>query len=162
MSDLDLTPIKARLNAATPGPWAVIDDLAVTAAPDVGGDDACLSIVFPAIVEFTPSAADADFIAHAPTDIAALVAEVESLRENPRDEHHTMAELYDYRLAYNAAAFNEWADSGMYDVHKSLRHSDGRLCFGGGWFVVVAQLPTGQISNHYHLENILSDFGGVA
>ena len=83
----------------------------------------------------------------------SLVVEVEQLRENPRDEHHTMAELYDYRLAYNAAAFNEWADSGMHDVHKSLRHSDGGLCFGGGWFVVVAQLPTGQITNHYHLEH---------
>jgi hypothetical protein len=23
------------------------------------------------------------------------------------------------------------------------------LCFGGGWFIVVAVLPSGQISNHY-------------
>jgi hypothetical protein len=23
------------------------------------------------------------------------------------------------------------------------------LCFGGGWFIVIAKLPTGQISNHY-------------
>ena len=27
---------------------------------------------------------------------------------------------------------------------------DGELCFGGDWFIVVAALPTGQISNHYH------------
>lgn len=36
-----------------------------------------------------------------------------------------------------------------YHVHKSWRHHDGELCFGGGWFIVVAVLPTGQISNHY-------------
>jgi hypothetical protein len=34
-------------------------------------------------------------------------------------------------------------------VHKSHKHSDGELCFGGGWFVVVAELPTGQVTNHY-------------
>lgn len=65
------------------------------------------------------------------------------------DGYHTMAELYDYRAAYNALAFNEWAEASLYDVHKSWRHHDGELCFGGGWFVVMAELPTGQISNHY-------------
>lgn len=50
--------------------------------------------------------------------------------------------------------FNEWYKLGLYDVHKSLHHSDGELCFGGsGWFIVVAQLPTGQISNHYKIED---------
>lgn len=34
-------------------------------------------------------------------------------------------------------------------MHKSRCHSDGQLCFGGGWFIVMADLPTGQISNHY-------------
>jgi hypothetical protein len=55
-------------------------------------------------------------------------------------------------MLYNAALFNEWWQRNLYDVHKSIRHSDGELCFGGGWFIVVAQLPTGQISNHYKLE----------
>ena len=41
----------------------------------------------------------------------------------------------------------------QYDVHKSLRHNDGELCFGGGWFIVVAVLPSGQISNHYKIED---------
>lgn len=67
------------------------------------------------------------------------------------DGYHTFAELYRFRMLYNAALFNEWAAAGRYDVHKSLRHSDGELCFGGGWFVVYAQLPSGQISNHYEL-----------
>lgn len=65
------------------------------------------------------------------------------------DGYHTFAELYRYRMLYNAALFNEWARLNRYDVHKSWRHSDGEKCFGGGWFVVSAQLPAGQITNHY-------------
>lgn len=79
------------------------------------------------------------------------------------DGYHTFDELYEFRKMYNAALFNEWGStitfipSGngflggvpKYDVHKSWRHHDGELCFGGGWFIVVAVLPTGQISNHY-------------
>lgn len=65
------------------------------------------------------------------------------------DGYHTFNELYEFRKLYNAALFNQWADMGIYDVHKSWNHSDGELCFGGGWFIVMATLPTGQISNHY-------------
>lgn len=70
------------------------------------------------------------------------------------DGHHTFDELYRYRLLYNAALFNEWAKVGLYDVHKSWRHSDGELCFSkNNYFIVVAELPTGQISNHYKGKN---------
>jgi hypothetical protein len=69
------------------------------------------------------------------------------------DGYHTFTELYDYRKAYNAAFFNELYQDRKYDVHKSKKHSDGLDCFGGGWFVVYAQLPTGQISNHYELKD---------
>ena len=86
------------------------------------------------------------------------------------DGWHTFSDLYDIRLAYNVALFNEWADQletipgvfdqhGMnplrpkHDVHKSQRHHDGELCFGGGWFIVVANLPSGQISNHYEMKH---------
>lgn len=93
------------------------------------------------------------------------------------DGYHTFDELYEFRKMYNAALFNEWAkqvvnmekewvktESGKlttkvtkvevkYDVHKSTRHFDGELCFGGDWFIVVAILPTGQISNHYKMED---------
>ena len=83
------------------------------------------------------------------------------------DGYHTFGELYEFRKLYNAALFNEWAHDAMnpkpdkdgfyhlsvkkpkYDVHKSWRHNDGELCFRGGWFIVVAMLPTGQITNHY-------------
>ncbi|MGW1737873.1 WDGH domain-containing protein [Nocardia sp. NPDC001965] len=73
--------------------------------------------------------------------------------ENTSDGVHTFAELYRYRMLYNALVFNEWAAAGRYDVHKSIRHSDNELCFGGGWFVVYATLPTGQIANHYRLRH---------
>jgi hypothetical protein len=67
------------------------------------------------------------------------------------DGYHTFDELYLYRMLYNAAFFNELARRGVYDVHKSVRHSDGDVIFGGEFFIVVAALPTGQISNHYTL-----------
>lgn len=77
------------------------------------------------------------------------------------DGYHTFEELYEFRKVYNAALFNEWAymfPNGddyhhKYDVHKSWRHHDGELCFGGGWFIVVAMLPSGQISNHYEAKD---------
>ncbi len=85
------------------------------------------------------------------------------VRGNYSDGYHTFNELYEFRKMYNAALFNEWAmdyamGSGVmpgpkYDIHKSWRHHDGELCFGGGWFIVVAMLPTGQISNHYKAED---------
>ena len=75
------------------------------------------------------------------------------------DGYHTFNELYYYRLLYNAAFFNELVykrENGTfdvdYDVHKSKKHSDGEDCFGGGWFIVMAELPTGQISNHYEMK----------
>ena len=72
-----------------------------------------------------------------------------NIRKKYSDGYHTFDELYDFRKIYNAALFNEWFRQGKYDVHKSKKHNDGELCFGGGWFIVVAILPDGQISNHY-------------
>jgi len=89
------------------------------------------------------------------------------VRGNLSDGYHTFNELYEFRKAYNAALFNEWANQEVcmleykcrlntaikHDVHKSWRHNDGELCFGGGWFIVVAVLPSGQISNHYEAKD---------
>jgi hypothetical protein len=69
------------------------------------------------------------------------------------DGYHTFDELYEFRKLYNAALFNVWATFDVYDVHKSWRHHDGEECFGGGWFIVMATLPTGQISNHYEAKD---------
>jgi len=97
----------------------------------------------------------------------------DNVRGNYSDGYHSFNELYEFRKLYNAALFNEWAKSHMeqeswkdkgnmllmpsdkakYDVHKSVRHFDGEVIFGGNWFIVVAILPTGQISNHYHMDD---------
>ena len=82
------------------------------------------------------------------------------------DGYHTYDELYEFRKMYNAVLFNEWANTpktnkqsltgtvtNEYGVHKSWKHNDGELCFGGGWFIVSAMLPTGLISNHYKAED---------
>ena len=61
------------------------------------------------------------------------------------DGYHTFDQLYDFRREYNAALVN----SGVWPAHKSHRHHDGELCFGGVWFIVMMETPFGQISNHY-------------
>lgn len=70
--------------------------------------------------------------------------------ENPSAEA-IIEELYRFRMVYHALIVNEWAKQGVYDVHKSFYHHDGERCFNDeNWFIVVAILPTGQVSNHYH------------
>lgn len=83
---------------------------------------------------------------------ATIVSEERSVQIEA-DEHHTMDELYEYRMLYNAHAANLWAIHGTHFVAKSWRHSDGEECFGGGWFVVVAHVGYGQISNHYEAKH---------
>lgn len=86
--------------------------------------------------------------------LQALGVEMGAITGQTSDGYHTFDELYRFRLLYNAALFRSWSGfqnkpSGVFDVHKSWRHHDGEECFGGGWFIVMATLPTGQISNHY-------------
>lgn len=93
-----------------------------------------------------------------------LAAEVDRLRaENTAqadllaageasDGYHTHNELYDYRMLYNAHAAMGWLADGFHVV-KSWYHSDGEPCFGGGWFVVIAELSTGQVTNHYEAKH---------
>jgi len=69
------------------------------------------------------------------------------------DGYHTFNELYHYRMLYNALYVNELVKNNPYSVHKSKRHSDGELAFGGGWFVVTMDLPAGQVTNHYELKD---------
>ena len=118
-----------------------------------------------------------DNIDEAPIHSATPLENIKSLS----DGYHTFDELYEFRKMYNAVLFNEWAKDYFkhlqvyadiapdnlhqetkrmlknlkpkYNVHKSWRHNDGELCFGGGWFIVSAMLPTGLISNHYKEED---------
>ena len=81
---LDLEPIKARYEAATPGPLWRWDTY-----PSADDGRPCPSLIgahgygiLSCDGEMNgPKMADADLIANAPTDIAALIAEVERLRE---------------------------------------------------------------------------------
>lgn len=79
---LDLAPIKARAEAATPGPWIVscreLMREGETLIAHMCGQD---------VLGKSPNAAcvgsyDQVFIAHARQDIPALIAEVERLRED--------------------------------------------------------------------------------
>jgi len=79
------------------------------------------------------------------------------------DEYHTMHELYEHRMALTIALFNF-----MYMVDVSIRgeqpsyqrplymksklHHDGTM-FEGGYFIVMAITPEGQISYHYKLKH---------
>jgi len=88
-----------------------------------------------------------------PGRVETLLRAADELERPPRDEFHTMAELYEFRMLYNALAFNALAATDTIRIVKSWRHSDGELCFGGGWFIVTAVLPTGLVSNHYRAEH---------
>ena len=72
------------------------------------------------------------------------------------DGYHTFDELYYYRLLYNANLVNliqyindNYPGKLNIDIIKSYKHSDGNLCFNGGWFIVQIFTPYGQITNHY-------------
>ena len=82
----------------------------------------------------------------------------EAVTGETSDGYHTFNELYEFRKLYNACFFNEYAKQHEYLVHKSKKHFTGELCFGGGWFIVVAYLPNkigglSQISNHYEMKD---------
>lgn len=83
--------------------------------------------------------------------INALIQHADSKKIS--DGYHTFDELYEFRKMFNAALFNNWSMQDEFEVHKSMRHHDGELCFGGGWFIVIAVLPAGQISNHYKMDD---------
>ena len=82
---------------------------------------------------------------------------VPEIDENTSDGYHTFKELYEFRLLLNAALFSSWDDD--FDpyhpfVCKSRRHSDGTIPFNDeNWFIVVAELPQGQISFHYEMKD---------
>lgn len=81
------------------------------------------------------------------------LAREEEIMENTSDGFHTFKELYEFRKIYNACLFNEWSKQNIFNVHKSKKHSDGKVCFDGNWFIVVATTPYGDISNHYELKD---------
>lgn len=94
-------------------------------------------------------------------NIKAINTEIKNLNDKKidtsqiSDGYHTFEELYEFRFLYNAHLFNAWAkiENNLYNVYKSRRHSDGKYPFDKkDWFIVYAELPTGQISNHYEMK----------
>ena len=65
------------------------------------------------------------------------------------DGYHSFNDLYAQRLYLSAALFNSFKEFGW----KSWKHSDGELCFGGGWFIVGVSTPEGDYTYHYKAEH---------
>ena len=71
----------------------------------------------------------------------AGVTEIDDLS----DGFHTFRQLYYQRMMLFAAIVRQNKDKEW----KSLRHEDGELCFGGGWFIVGIDTPEGSYTYHY-------------
>ena len=71
----------------------------------------------------------------------AGVAEIDDLS----DGFHTFRQLYYQRMILFATIVKQNKDKAW----KSLRHEDGELCFGGGWFIVGIDTPEGSYAYHY-------------
>lgn len=66
------------------------------------------------------------------------------------DGYHTFAELYDHRVINFLAVLALAAKCGLKDIGWSYRHSDGHLCFGGGWVIAWITAPSG-LQARYHI-----------
>jgi hypothetical protein len=77
LRDEELAAIKKRVEAATPGPWAATGEYFCLAAPDAT-HVVCFGHDYDDYGDV--KGPDAEFIAHARTDVPALLAEVERLR----------------------------------------------------------------------------------
>ena len=69
------------------------------------------------------------------------------------DGFHTFRQLYYQRMMLFATIVKQNKDKAW----KSLRHEDGELCFGGGWFIVGIDTPEGSYTYHYE-DNYFSLF----
>ena len=61
------------------------------------------------------------------------------------DGYHTFNQLYYQRMMLFATIVKQNKEKAW----KSLRHEDGELCFGGGWFIVGIDTPEGSYTYHY-------------
>ena len=119
MTDIDLDAIEARANAATDGPWSVYQTM--HAEPKVVNSTGHWPAGEVANASNSPADygnADAEFIAHARTDVPALVAEVRRLREDA-DEDASVRDMLASLLTSTANALkgepeqlwmHDWSD----------------------------------------------------
>jgi hypothetical protein len=94
-SKLDLQAIRKRAEAATEGPWEV----AGGHRDRVYAKRECLSIAYDLFEE------DAEFIAHAITDVPALIAEVERLRAELETRTDMVEYVFGERIEENAKQY---------------------------------------------------------
>lgn len=80
------------------------------------------------------------------------VAHVDEI-DDVSDGFHTFRQLYYQRMMLFAEIVKQNKDKAW----KSLRHEDGELCFGGGWFIVGIDTPEGSYTYHYE-DNYFSLF----
>ena len=80
-------------------------------------------------------------------DRVKAICEVAGVKEidDLSDGFHTFRQLYYQRMMLFAAIVKQNKDSAW----KSLRHENGELCFGGGWFIVGIDTPEGSYTYHY-------------
>lgn len=102
---MNLTDIRARLKAATPGPWRV--------------GEKSRNVIQGIKILFLPTCwtrkkADVEFLANAPTDIAALLAEVERLTA----DKERLKEALDIFGRHNCQQWNGVCDCG-FDAAKA-------------------------------------------
>ena len=89
MGELDLEAIKARCEKATLGPWRYIPPDTYCASAIVKMPDEDMSLCDEDGASDPQHCANADFIAHARTDLPACVAEIERLRARVKElEEH--------------------------------------------------------------------------
>lgn len=121
---IDLDAIKARLTNADPGPWAIGKKYAAVIVPSMEQDCEC-SICPPGkscndeyggkLVGESIERHNAEFIANAPSDIAALIEEVERLQSHIKRwaAQDACVESAKYRYGYSGqivcnACWSDW------------------------------------------------------
>ena len=77
-------------------------------------------------------------------DAICMVADIKDIGDLS-DGFHTFNQLYYQRMILFATLVKAYKDRAW----KSLRHKDGELCFGGGWFIVGIDTPEGSYTYHY-------------
>jgi hypothetical protein len=106
---LDLAAIRARCDAATPGPWEVVVRGNTVTSHAITVSDKYISIAS----GISPKTANAKFIAHAREDIPALIGEVERLQsDNKRLRNELCLKCGSYEMAHKGACDGcRWRDA---------------------------------------------------
>jgi hypothetical protein len=133
---INLDAIKARLAAATPGPWRVsrqnIDERPGTSEVCDLVNDCWVIVEHNDLGRYED---DADLIAHAPADIAALLAEVERLRGHRESCTDNLRKGYETGKAEERAAVVAWLNGCATEGFILLRINEA--CDAEKWALAI-------------------------